>query len=340
MKKRVLIVLLCFVGALSSAFATEKKVQGVVISSEDNLPLIGASVYVTAEDLKKAGSAQTTMGVITDVDGQFSIAIPAGITRHNNGIEHLGRCMKCYFIMFLSRNKLHFQYVISHVATKETGYPRRYSDRELTIGAVKSIDQALAGQIAGLSVSPTSGAPGAPAKIRIRGTASLNGTQDPLWVLDGIPLEGTDVPEPDELNDITNMKQSSIAGLNPADIENITILKDAAATAIYGARAANGVIVITTKKGKVGKPVINFSSRFTYTPTLSLDRLNLLNSAEKVGLEMDMIRNNYSPDNHKGGVYNILSNYNELSAFQNGGWDALSSDTQAAINRLKSVNTN
>ena len=81
MKKRVLIVLLCFVGALSSAFAAEKKVQGVVISSEDNLPLIGASVYVTAEDLKKAGSAQTTMGVITDVDGQFSIAIPAGITR-------------------------------------------------------------------------------------------------------------------------------------------------------------------------------------------------------------------------------------------------------------------
>ena len=79
----------------------------------------------------------------------------------------------------------------------------------------------------------------------------MNGTQDPLWVLDGIPLEGTDVPEPDELNDITNMKQSSIAGLNPADIENITILKDAAATAIYGARAANGVIVITTKKGKV-----------------------------------------------------------------------------------------
>ena len=75
MKKRVLIVLLCFVGALSSAFAAEKKVQGVVISSEDNLPLIGASVYVTAEDLKKAGSAQTTMGVITDVDGQSEILV-------------------------------------------------------------------------------------------------------------------------------------------------------------------------------------------------------------------------------------------------------------------------
>ena len=350
MKKRVLIVLLCFVGALSSAFAAEKKVQGVVISSEDNLPLIGASIYVTPEDLKKAGSAQTTMGVITDVDGQFSIAIPAGITR--------------FFCSYVGYDVLEvklvpgkeFYEITLHVsfqmldAVVVTGY-QTVERRKLTaavskldisdetIGAVKSIDQALAGQIAGLSVSPTSGAPGAPAKIRIRGTASLNGTQDPLWVLDGIPLEGTDVPEPDELNDITNMKQSSIVGLNPADIENITILKDAAATAIYGARAANGVIVITTKKGKVGKPVISFSSRFTYTPTLSLDRLNLLNSAEKVGLEMDMIRNNYSPDNHKGGVYNILSNYNELSAFQNGGWDALSSETQAAINRLKNINT-
>ena len=350
-KKRVLIVLLCFVGALSSAFAAEKKVQGVVISSEDNLPLIGASVYVTAEDLKKAGSAQTTMGVITDVDGQFSIAIPAGITRFFcsyvgydvlevklvPGKEH-------YEITLHASSQMLDAVVVTGYQTVErrklTAAVSKLDISDETIGAVKSIDQALAGQIAGLSVSPTSGAPGAPAKIRIRGTASLNGTQDPLWVLDGIPLEGTDVPEPDELNDITNMKQSSIAGLNPADIENITILKDAAATAIYGARAANGVIVITTKKGKVGKPVINFSSRFTYTPTLSLDRLNLLNSAEKVGLEMDMIRNNYSPDNHKGGVYNILSNYNELSAFQNGGWDALSSDTQAAINRLKSVNTN
>ena len=351
MKKRVLIVLLCFVGALSSAFAAEKKVQGVVISSEDNLPLIGASVYVTAEDLKKAGSAQTTMGVITDVDGQFSIAIPAGITRFFcsyvgydvlevklvPGKEH-------YEITLHASSQMLDAVVVTGYQTVErrklTAAVSKLDISDETIGAVKSIDQALAGQIAGLSVSPTSGAPGAPAKIRIRGTASLNGTQDPLWVLDDIPLEGTDVPEPDELNDITNMKQSSIAGLNPADIENITILKDAAATAIYGARAANGVIVITTKKGKVGKPVINFSSRFTYTPTLSLDRLNLLNSAEKVGLEMDMIRNNYSPDNHKGGVYNILSNYNELSAFQNGGWDALSSDTQAAINRLKSVNTN
>ena len=351
MEKRLLIVLLCLVGVLSSVFATDRQVQGVVISSEDNLPLIGASVYIVAEDLKKTGSAQAAIGVITDIDGKFSISVPSGITR-----------LFCSYLGYdvqevkLVPNKDRYEitlHVSAHMldAVVVTGY-QTVERRKLTaavskldisdetIGAVKSIDQALAGQVAGLAVTPTSGAPGAPAKIRIRGTASLHGTQDPLWVLDGIPLEGTDIPQQEELSDITNMRQSSIAGLNPADIENITILKDAAATAIYGARAANGVIVITTKKGKVGKPVVNFSSRFTYTPTLSLDRLNLMNASEKVGLELDMIRNNYSPENKKGGVYNILSKYNEVSAFQSGGWDALSVDAQADINRLKGINTN
>ena len=351
MEKRLLIVLLCLVGVLSSVFATDRQVQGVVISSEDNLPLIGASVYIVAEDLKKTGSAQAAIGVITDIDGKFSISVPSGITR-----------LFCSYLGYdvqevkLVPNKDRYEitlHVSAHMldAVVVTGY-QTVERRKLTaavskldisdetIGAVKSIDQALAGQVAGLAVTPTSGAPGAPAKIRIRGTASLHGPQDPLWVLDGIPLEGTDIPQQEELSDITNMRQSSIAGLNPADIENITILKDAAATAIYGARAANGVIVITTKKGKVGKPVVNFSSRFTYTPTLSLDRLNLMNASEKVGLELDMIRNNYSPENKKGGVYNILSKYNEVSAFQSGGWDALSVDAQADINRLKGINTN
>ena len=146
------------------------------------------------------------------------------------------------------------------------------------IGAVNNIDQALAGQIAGLSSITSSGAPGAPVKIRIRGTASINGTQEPLWVLDGIPMDGTDIPSMEDLKDIDNIYQTSIAGLNPSDIDNITVLKDAAATAIYGARAANGVIVITTKKGRAGAPVINFSGKMTFMPKTDIDRLNLLNS--------------------------------------------------------------
>lgn len=116
---------------------------------------------------------------------------------------------------------------------------------------------------------------GCPARIRIRGTASLNGTQDPLWVLDGIPLEGTDIPDldSDTDNDIVNIGQSSIAGISPYDIESITILKDAAATAIYGARAANGVIVITTKRGRTGKPIVNFNTRLSYTPNLNTSQI-------------------------------------------------------------------
>lgn len=351
MKRHLFILLISLTGGLTSLFAANRQVQGVVISSEDNLPLIGASVYVKPEDLAKAGaSSQSMTGVITDIDGKFTISVPDGVTRlfcsyvgHDLQETKLAPGKNQYEITLHPSAHMLDAVVVTGYQTVErrklTAAVSKLDISDETIGAVKSIDQALTGQIAGLSVLPSSGAPGAPAKIRIRGTASLNGTQDPLWVLDGIPLEGTDIPNLKELNDVTNMQQSSIAGLNPADIENITVLKDAAATAIYGARAANGVIVITTKKGKVGKPIINFSSKFTYTPTLNTDRLNLLNSEEKVNLELDLIRNNYSPDNHKGGVYGILSRHNLLDAFQTGGWNALNADAQRDINQLKGVNT-
>lgn len=350
MEKRLFTILLCLVATVSAAFAADRHVQGVVISSEDNLPLIGASVYVTADDLKKAGNAEATLGVITDIDGKFSLTLPSGVTRffcsyvgyETQEVKLVAGKQQYEITLHPSAHMLDAVVVTGYQTVerrKLTAAVSRIDVTDETIGAVKSIDQALAGQIAGLAVTPNSGSPGAPAKIRIRGTASLNGTQDPLWVLDGIPIDGTDIPNLEELNDITNMKQSSIAGLNPADIENITVLKDAAATAIYGARAANGVIVITTKNGKAGKPVVNFSSKFTYTPTLSLDRLNLMNSAEKVGLELDLIRGNYSPENNKGGVMNILSRHDELDAFRRGGWDALSAGAQADLNRLKSINT-
>lgn len=190
-----------------------------------------------------------------------------------------------------------------------------------------------------------------PAKIRIRGTASLNGTQDPLWVLDGIPLEGTDIPKLDDTksdNDIVNIGQSSIAGLSPNDIESITILKDAAATAIYGARAANGVIVVTTKRGRTGKPVVNFNTKLTYTPNLDTSRLNLLNAEEKVNLELQLMSEptyllfGFIPTSvyeEKGGVATILKKYDLLNTFREKGWDGLSPEAQNAITRLKSINT-
>ena len=350
MKRHVFILLLSFAGVLTSAFAASRQVQGVVISSEDNMPLIGASVYIKAEDLSKDGNSPTITGVITDIDGKFNISVPEGVTRlFCSYVGHEVQELKLvpgkdqYEITLFPSAQMLDAVVVTGYQTVErrklTAAVGKLNISDETIGAVKSIDQALAGQIAGLSVTSTSGAPGAPAKILIRGTSSLNGTQDPLWVLDGIPLEGTDVPQSNVLNDVSNIQQSSIAGLNPADIENITVLKDAAATAIYGARAANGVIVITTKKGKVGKPVINFSSKFTYMPTLSTNRLNMLNSQEKVDLELELLRSNFAYGDNKGGVSKIISGYGLTDAYKKGGWSALTPEAQTDISRLRNTET-
>lgn len=350
MKRHVFILLLSFAGVLTSAFAASRQVQGVVISSEDNMPLIGASVYIKAEDLSKDGNSPTITGVITDIDGKFNISVPEGVTRlFCSYVGHEVQELKLvpgkdqYEITLFPSAQMLDAVVVTGYQTVErrklTAAVGKLNISDETIGAVKSIDQALAGQIAGLSVTSTSGAPGAPAKIRIRGTSSLNGTQDPLWVLDGIPLEGTDVPQSNVLNDVSNIQQSSIAGLNPADIENTTVLKDAAATAIYGARAANGVIVITTKKGKVGKPVINFSSKFTYMPTLSTNRLNMLNSQEKVDLELELLRSNFAYGDNKGGVSKIISGYGLTDAYKKGGWGALTPEAQTDISRLRNTET-
>ena len=324
------------------ASAANRTITGVVISGEDNEPLIGASVYVHTDELKKAGASQTSLGTITDIDGKFSLSVPDKVTR-----------IHCSYIGFeeqvivLQGDKKSYRIVLQTSAhtlgdVVVTGY-QTLERRKLTaaiskvevsdamVGAAKSIDQALTGQIAGVSVTNTSGAPGSPAKIRIRGTASMNGTQDPLWVLDGIPLEGTDIPKMDNKssdNDIVNIGQSSIAGLSPNDIESITILKDAAATAIYGARAANGVIVVTTKRGRTGKPVVNFNTKLTYTPNLETSRLNLLNSEEKVNLELQMMKE--APFNkwgfypipvysEKGGVAAILKQYNLMDIYREKG---------------------
>ena len=349
MKKSLLLTLLLAV-CTCATWAADRVITGNVIADDDKQPLIGVSVYVSADDLKKAGSSLMSLGVVTDIDGNFSISVPSGVKK-----------LQCSYIGYttlqieLKPGQTHYNIALQPSSTMlndvvVTGY-QTVERRKLTaavakidiseerIGTVKSIDQALSGQIAGLSAVTTSGAPGSPVKIRIRGTSSLNGTQDPLWVLDGIPLEGTDIPSMESLKNIDDVQQSSIAGLNPADIADITVLKDAAATAIYGARAANGVIVITTKNGKAGKTKINFSTRLTWSPRQNIDRLNLLNASEKVDLELQLMKSNYAMNADKGEVYRILKRYNAIDAFQKNGWDALSKEAQNDINALRLINT-
>lgn len=329
-----------------TSLAQQRIVTGKVFDGEfDNTPLVGATVTVEFES-----DDHPMLGTATGLDGDFSIEVPVGATGLN--VTFVGYENK---FVELVPDKMEYK-VILHANTNKidevvvTGY-QNIERRRLTaavttvslsdgkIGAITNIDQALAGQVAGLSTVVSNGAPGAPVKIRIRGTASLMGTQDPLWVLDGMPLEGTDIPAMEELKDIDNIYQTSIAGINPSDIENITVLKDAAATAIYGARAANGVIVITTKRGKLGKPQINVSAKLTVIPNLSLDRLNLLTSEEKVGLELDLLKSDFSHRSSKGSVAQLLSQYGMLDTYINDGWDALSPEAQNAINALKAINT-
>lgn len=207
--------------------------------------------------------------------------------------------------------------------------------------ATASIDQMLQGKVSGVLISPQSGTPGQIAPIRIRGTASLSGPVDPLWVLDGIPLEGNNAPDYKVGEDINLLKNYSIAGINPEDIEDITVLKDASATSIYGARAANGVILITTKNGKKGQMNLNFSSNTFVTYRPNFDRLNLMNSNQKVDFELAMAARedlNYRAGN--GAVARILNANNDLIAFRKGGFSAISTLSQEQINKLRNTNTN
>ena len=334
-----IIILSCWL----TAFAQERTITGVVMDGEfKGETLAGATVALSGNEKDK--------GTVTGADGKFTLTIPSGakaLVASYMGYETveipLQNGVTNYTITLHFADKALAEFVV-------TGY-QQIDRRKLTaavttvnisdeaVGAVKNIDQALAGQVAGLSAVAASGAPGAPMKIRIRGTSSINGVQEPLWVLDGIPMEGNEIPAIDNLNDIDDIYQTSIAGLNPSDIENITVLKDAAATAIYGARAANGVIVITTKKGKEGHPVVNFSSKMTYNPRIDIDRLNLMNANEKVNLELALLASDYDYRENKGGVANILNELEELNAFQTGGLDALSPEAMQRINRLRSINT-
>ena len=342
--RRIECILLClFIGILSMAAQT-RTVTGSVFDKADNQPVIGATIAVM--------SAQGTVahGTTTDLDGKFKLEVPSGTQNltcrfmgYTTTTIHLQTGKDNYTVYMENDSKQLNELVV-------TGY-QAIDRRKLTsavttikmsdeiIGGVNNIDQALAGQIAGLSSVTSSGSPGAPVKLRIRGTASLSGTQDPLWVLDGIPLEGTDIPSMEDLQDIDNIYQTSIAGINPQDIESITVLKDAAATAIYGARAANGVIVIPTKKGKAGKPQINFSMKLTYNPKTDIDRLNLLNSDEKVDLELGLLQSDYTYRENKGDVARIIAGYGLTDAYKAGGWNALSPEAQADINALRAVNT-
>lgn len=199
-----------------------------------------------------------------------------------------------------------------------------------------SIDQMLQGKVPGMSVMQMTSTVGAAPKIRIRGSSTIIGNREPVWVLDGVVLQDPVPLDATELNsmDRVNLIGNAISGLNPEDIERIDVLKDASATALYGIKAANGVIVITTKRGKIGKPSIRYSTSMSFVGRPSYDNLFLMNSKDRIEVSEEIYQRGlqfvgYSPTNagFEGALYQLY----------NGGMDQQQFSQE--VQKMKEMNT-
>ena len=239
----------------------QRTVSGTVTDANDNSPLIGANVLV-----KNAG-----VGSITDVDGRYSVTLPQGknvLVFSCIGYKEQEIVLKpgqtVLNVSMREDSELLDEVVVVGYGTMKksdlTGSVTSIKSDELMKSNPVSINQSLQGRIAGVQVNQNDGAPGAGVSIQIRGANSFSTSTEPLYIVDGIPFttSGTPGTGQSEMLQTTN----PLSAINPADIESIEILKDASATAIYGSRGANGVVLITTKRGTRGKDNINFSANF------------------------------------------------------------------------------
>lgn len=267
-------------------------IKGKVVD-ENNYPLSGVNVVLKSQN-KVLGS--------TDANGNFSVTIP-----ENGGIllftfvgmesQEVEVQANAKFINIKMRSKsiLASDVVITgYTKTSKRMMTGSVTTLDSTVFANKpfpNVDDLLKGQIAGVVVSAQSGQPGTAQKIRIRGTNTISGDAEPLWVIDGVPLQDNqpNIPSSSEIKagSLDNIFLTGVAGINPNDIESISVLKDASAAAIYGSRAAGGVIVVTTKRGKAGKMRLNYSSLFTVGTAPQRDA-GLMNAAEKIAYEQGL----------------------------------------------------
>ena len=200
--------------------------------------------------------------------------------------------------------------------SKFTGAATKLSADQIRTEGIVDVSRMLEGRAAGVSVQNVSGTFGAAPKVRIRGATSITGENKPLWVIDGVVLEDIVNISNDQLSsgDPNTLLGSAVAGLNTNDIESFDILKDAAATALYGARAMNGVIVITTKRGKSGTPSINYTGNFGVQLKPSYDNYDILNSADQMSVYAELERKGYLDfssiaNRSNAGVYGKMADY-------------------------------
>lgn len=259
--------------------AQTKTVTGKVTDSKDGSPLSGASVVAKG----------TSTGTQTGADGSFKLTVPAAtktlvisFAGFGNAEVNISASNTANVKLTSTADALTDVVVIGYGSRKTkdvTGSVARVTEKDFNKGQIASPDQLLQGRTPGVLVTPSTGEPGAAATINIRGTGSISGAQEPLYVIDGVPLiQGGTLGSASGVEGSTTPKNPLIF-LNPNDIESITVLKDASAAAIYGSRGANGVILITTKQGRGGKAgIFNFGATTSIANTAR--RYDLMNAQD------------------------------------------------------------
>ncbi len=288
--KAILALFVCFIGVATlslSAHAQEVDVSGQVVDAENEEPLPGVNVVVQG----------TTIGTTTNAQGDYSLTAPSGdatlvfsfVGYETQQVPLEGRST-VNVELAVSSEMLDEVVVVGYGTQNQaeiTGSVSSVSSADLEDDVSSTIDQALQGRTAGAMVVRNSGRPGGDVSIRIRGLSTLNtGSDEPLYIVDGVPLNG------DSDNAITN----PLATINPQDIESIDILKDASAAAIYGSRASNGVVLITTKRGEAGQQRVDYSASVGVDQLAKhLDVMNLREYAQFVTRRAEIVGYNNQP---------------------------------------------
>ena len=294
MKKSLLSCFL-FLFVAVSAMAQTRTINGKVTSAEGGEAMVGVSVAVRG----------TTMGTLTDENGTFTLDVPVNRTLTFKYIGYIAqevivRDQSTINIVLVSDDNAIEEVVVTGMGQRLdkrsfTGASTQISGADAHIGGLADPSRGLEGRVSGVSVQNVSGTFGTAPKIRVRGATSIYGSSKPLWVIDGIIVEDVaDVPADDlSSGDALTLISSAVAGLNADDIETFQILKDGAATSIYGARAMAGVIVITTKKGSAGRSAINYSGEYTTRAVPRYNEFNIMNSQEQMSVYQDMNQKGY-----------------------------------------------
>ena len=316
------------------AVLAQNKVSGTVVSQEDGEPIIGASVKIKG----------TTTGVTTNIDGKFTITVKEGQKLEFSyiGMKSVTMTPKNGMKVTLAGDATMVDEVVVTGIQKMdkrlfTGATTKIDADKTKMDGVADVSRALEGRAAGVSVQNVSSTFGTAPKIRVRGATSIYGSSSPLWVVDGVIMEDAVSVSADDLSsgDAVTLISNAIAGLNADDIESFQVLKDGSATSIYGARAMAGVVVITTKKGRVGHSSINYTGEFTYRMKPSYSDYNISNSQEQMGIYKEMAAKgwlefarlaNGSSSGLYGRMYTLMNQYDETT-----GQFALA-HTEAAMN--------